>query len=80
MQALAFTSYALATGTACTLARVGKRSWYFVTADYAFSQAMQRDATGVVLAEGGTVLQDRKTSSSAAGRLPGARGGAYPLL
>ena len=49
-------SYALATGTARTLARAGKRSWYFVTADYAFGQAMQRDATAAVLAEGGTVL------------------------
>ena len=49
-------SYMLATGTARTLAKAGRKTWFFVTADYAFGQAMQRDATAAIEAEGGTVL------------------------
>ena len=49
-------SYALASGTARALTKSGKKSWFFVTADYAFGKAMQRDATAAVEAEGGTVV------------------------
>ena len=33
----------------------GGGSWYFITTDYAFGAALERDTTGVVLASGGTV-------------------------
>jgi len=49
-------SFALASGTARTITRGGKKTWFFLTSDYAFGTAMQRDATLAVTAEGGTVL------------------------
>ena len=49
-------TYALATGTARTLTRAGNKTWFFLTADYAFGLAMQRDATAAVEAEGGRVI------------------------
>ncbi len=49
-------SFSLANGTARSITRSGRRSWFFLTSDYAFGTAMQRDATQAVLAEGGTVI------------------------
>lgn len=49
-------SFALANGTARTITRSGRKTWFFLTSDYAFGTAMQRDATQAVLAEGGTVI------------------------
>lgn len=49
-------TYALANGTARALTRTGKKTWFFLTSDYAFGIAMQRDATAAVEAEGGKVL------------------------
>ena len=34
----------------------GLKSWYFVTVDFAFGHALQRDATAAIEAEGGKVL------------------------
>nr|WP_157091665.1 ABC transporter substrate-binding protein [Methylobacterium nodulans] len=48
-------SFALANGTATAVTKAGDRSWFFVTADYAFGHAMERDATAAVKAAGGTV-------------------------
>ncbi len=51
-----FDTWALANGTARTLVQQGGRSWFFLTADYAFGQALQRDAAEFVAQAGGTVL------------------------
>ncbi|MHC4049752.1 ABC transporter substrate-binding protein [Bradyrhizobium sp. 25ACV] len=51
-----FDSYALARGTAKTVVEGGGKSWYFVTADYAFGHQLQKDASAVVQANGGKVL------------------------
>ncbi len=47
---------ALAAGTARAVLDEGGRSWFFLTADYAFGHALQRDVTTVVQAAGGSVL------------------------
>jgi branched-chain amino acid transport system substrate-binding protein len=49
-------TYAFATGTAKALLAQGYKDWFFLTADFAFGQAMQRDATAVIEAAGGRVL------------------------
>lgn len=51
-----YDTYALANGTARALTEGGGKSWYFVTADYAFGHALESDATGVITTTGGTVL------------------------
>ena len=51
-----YDTYASANATAKTLVGMGGKTWFFLTADYAFGQALQRDATAAVLAAGGTVL------------------------
>ncbi|AWN50090.1 ABC transporter permease [Methylobacterium terrae] len=52
----AYDTYALANSTALATVRAGGDSWYFVTADYAFGQDLERDAGAVVKANGGKVL------------------------
>lgn len=52
----AWDTYALAAGTGRGVVRAGGDSWFFVTADYAFGQSLQKDATEVVEASGGTVV------------------------
>jgi branched-chain amino acid transport system substrate-binding protein len=47
---------ALANGTASTIVKSGGKSWYFITADYAFGTQLQDAATRVVTANGGKVL------------------------
>ncbi len=54
----AYDTYALANGTGKALTKAGGDSWYFITADYAFGKALERDTTAVVLANGGKVLGD----------------------
>jgi branched-chain amino acid transport system substrate-binding protein len=51
-----YDTYALAHGTAKTLVQRGGKTWFFLTADYAFGTSLQKDASDVILAEGGTVL------------------------
>lgn len=51
-----FDTYALARGTAKAVVEGGGKSWYFVTADYAFGHQLQKDASAVVDASGGKVL------------------------
>jgi branched-chain amino acid transport system substrate-binding protein len=51
-----YDTYALANGTARALTEGGGKTWYFVTADYAFGHALEGDATGVIKATGGQVL------------------------
>jgi len=51
----AYDTVALAKGTGGAVARAGGKSWYFLTADYAFGAALQNDTATVVKATGGTV-------------------------
>ncbi len=51
----AYDTVAMARGTANAVAKSGGKSWYFVTADYAFGNALQADATKTLEANGGTV-------------------------
>ena len=52
----AYDTNALARGTAAAVVKNGGKSWFFVSADYAFGTALQNDATNVVKANGGTVV------------------------
>jgi len=52
----AFDSYALAHVTGAELVRSGGDSWYFVTADYGYGHALEKDAAEVVRAAGGKVF------------------------
>ena len=47
---------ALASGTAAAVLAEGGDTWFFITADYAFGHALQRDVTAVVEGAGGRVL------------------------
>src|SRR6516164_1982910 len=51
-----FDTYMLANGTGKALTKAGGDSWFFLTADYAFGHALERDTSAVVLANGGKVL------------------------
>ena len=51
-----FDTYMLANGTGKALTKAGGDSWFFLTADYAFGHALERDTTAVVTANGGKVL------------------------
>ncbi|WP_375167823.1 ABC transporter substrate-binding protein [Bradyrhizobium sp. CCGB01] len=51
-----YDTYALARGTGTALAKEGKKSWYFLTADYAFGHALEADTSTVVKAMGGEVV------------------------
>ncbi len=49
---------ALANGTAKTILEQGGKSWFFLTADYAFGAQLEKGAADVVKAGGGTVVGD----------------------
>jgi branched-chain amino acid transport system substrate-binding protein len=51
-----FDTYMLAHSTGQALVKAGGDTWFFLTADYAFGAALERDTTAVVLASGGKVL------------------------
>jgi branched-chain amino acid transport system substrate-binding protein len=51
-----YDTWMLAHGTAGALVKTGGDTWFFLTSDYAFGHALERDATAVVLANGGRVL------------------------
>ena len=51
---------ALANGTGSAVVKAGGKTWFFLTADYAFGYALERDVSAVVTANGGTVLGDVK--------------------
>jgi branched-chain amino acid transport system substrate-binding protein len=52
----AYDTVALAKGTAPAVVKAGGKSWYFLTADYAFGTALQADATAAVTKAGGSVV------------------------
>jgi branched-chain amino acid transport system substrate-binding protein len=51
-----YDTYALADGTAKYVVKNGGKTWFFLTADYAFGQSLEKDASDVVVANGGKVL------------------------
>jgi branched-chain amino acid transport system substrate-binding protein len=51
-----YDTYALAHVTGQALVSGGGKSWYFMTADYAFGATLERETTAVVTANGGTVV------------------------
>src|SRR5450830_619647 len=56
----AYDTMALAKGTGSTIVKQGGKSWYFLTADYAFGQSLEKDTSDVIKAGGGTVLGSAK--------------------
>src|SRR5947209_7033567 len=51
-----YDTYMLAHSTGQALVKAGGDTWFFITADYAFGAALERDTTAVVLASGGKVV------------------------
>lgn len=51
-----YDTWSLANGTGKAIAQTGGDSWFFLTADYAFGHALERDTAAVVEANGGKVL------------------------
>ena len=51
-----YDTWMLAHGTGSAIVKTGGDTWFFLTADYAFGHALERDTEAVVLASGGKVL------------------------
>ncbi|HEY0851960.1 MAG TPA: ABC transporter substrate-binding protein [Bradyrhizobium sp.] len=51
-----YDTYMLANSTGQALVKAGGDTWYFLTADYAFGHALERDTTAVVVKSGGKVI------------------------
>ena len=56
----AYDTYALANIAGSAVVKQGNDSWYFLTADYAFGAALEKDTTDVIKASGGKVLGTSK--------------------
>jgi branched-chain amino acid transport system substrate-binding protein len=52
----AYDTVALANGTGAAVVKSGGKSWFFLTADYAFGHSLEKDTGDVVKAAGGTVV------------------------
>ncbi|RVU46250.1 ABC transporter substrate-binding protein [Rubrivivax rivuli] len=52
----AYDTVALAKGTGNAVVKQGGKTWYFLTADYAFGAQLQNDTSNVVKAAGGTIV------------------------
>lgn len=61
----AYDTVALAKGTGGAVVKSGGKTWFFLTADYAFGAALQADTSKVVTANGGTVVGSVKHPLSA---------------
>ena len=61
----AYDTTALAKGTGNAVVKAGGKSWYFLTADYAFGAQLQNDTSTVVKAAGGNVVGSVKHPLSA---------------
>ena len=57
-------THALSVGAATHIVKSGGKTWYFITVDYAFGAALERDATEVITANGGRVLGTVSTRSA----------------
>ncbi|MFV0296876.1 MAG: ABC transporter substrate-binding protein [Hyphomicrobiaceae bacterium] len=51
-----YDTWALANGTGNAIVKSGGKTWFFLTADYAFGHALERDTSAVVVKAGGKVL------------------------
>ncbi|MGA0794804.1 MAG: ABC transporter substrate-binding protein [Quisquiliibacterium sp.] len=51
-----YDTWMLANGTGAAIVKTGGKSWYFLTSDYAFGHALEKDTEAVVLKNGGKVL------------------------
>jgi branched-chain amino acid transport system substrate-binding protein len=51
-----YDTWMLANGTGQAIVKTGGDSWFFLTADYAFGHALERDTEAVVLKNGGKVI------------------------
>jgi branched-chain amino acid transport system substrate-binding protein len=56
-----YDTYMLAKGTGGAMVAAGGNTWFFITADYAFGHALERDTTAFVNAAGGRVLGGVRT-------------------
>ncbi|WP_370679163.1 ABC transporter substrate-binding protein [Comamonas sp. GB3 AK4-5] len=61
----AFDTVALAKGTGKAVVEAGGKSWFFLTADYAFGHALEADTSKIVQANGGKVVGAVKTPLNA---------------
>jgi branched-chain amino acid transport system substrate-binding protein len=61
----AYDTVALAKGTGNAVVKQGGKTWYFLTADYAFGAQLQNDTASVVKAAGGTIVGSVKHPLSA---------------
>ena len=52
----AYDTVALARGTGAAMVKQGGKSWFFLTADYAFGHSLEKDTTDVVKANGGKIV------------------------
>ena len=52
----AFDTHALAASTGGALVKTGGDTWFFVTVDYAFGHALEKDTSDIIKADGGKVL------------------------
>jgi branched-chain amino acid transport system substrate-binding protein len=60
-----YDTWALAHGTGSAIVKNGGTTWFFITADYAFGHALERDTTAVVKAAGGQVLGSARVPKNA---------------
>lgn len=51
-----YDTWSLANGTAKAITKTGGKTWFFLTSDYAFGHALERDSAAVVEANGGKVV------------------------
>jgi branched-chain amino acid transport system substrate-binding protein len=51
-----YDTWQLANGTGSAIVKTGGDTWFFLTADYAFGHALERDTEAVVIKNGGKVL------------------------
>jgi branched-chain amino acid transport system substrate-binding protein len=56
-----YDTWALANGTGNAIVKTGGKTWFFLTADYAFGHALERDTAAVVEKSGGKVLGKVRT-------------------
>jgi len=61
----AYDTVALAKGTGAAVVEQGGKSWFFLTADYAFGHALEADTSRVVKEKGGTVVGAVRTPLNA---------------
>ena len=64
-----YDTWMLANGTGNAIVKTGGDTWFFLTADYAFGHALERDTEAVVLKTGGKVLGKVRRAAEHAGLL-----------